>query len=154
VRLIPALPSPSPGVSPRRIDALLAVRRLGGTLREAAAAAGVHVATVCQWQARDPEFREALEQAREDYLERSRPDPTRPQVERHSRCPRCRARVVVRTAKGGARFWRCGCWPHCPWASWRPRAPRNCPRCARARFWSHSRKSIACEGCGLRTNAP
>jgi PAS domain S-box-containing protein len=47
---------------------------------------------------------------------------------------------------------RCGRrWPLCPWASWRPRAPRNCPACGGACFWSHSRKSISCGTCGKRT---
>jgi len=35
------------------VEALLKARRAGTTLRRAAAVAGVHVATVCRWQARD-----------------------------------------------------------------------------------------------------
>jgi hypothetical protein len=48
------------------------------------------------------------------------------------------------------RFWRCGRWPLCSWASWRPRAPRNCKRCGAPCYWSHSRKSIGCSACKMR----
>jgi hypothetical protein len=134
------------------VAALLQARRLGATLREAAAAAGVHVATVCRWQKRDPALKEALERAaREAGFGQARPDPLRPFVHWHRYCPLCKARVVVRTARGGRRFWRCGRWPVCGWASWRPRAPRNCRRCGAPCYWSHSRKSTACSACGVRT---
>jgi hypothetical protein len=134
------------------IRAVLNARGSGATLRNAAALAGVHVATVCRWQARDPDLREALaEAAREGREWRRRPPAPRPWVRWRKDCPVCRARVVVRTAKGKARFWRCGRWPLCPWLSWRPRAPRNCPRCRGPRLWSHSRKSVVCPACGLRT---
>jgi hypothetical protein len=66
----------------------------------------------------------------------------------------CKAKVVVRTARGKAHFWRCGRWPECPWASWRPRASRDYRRCGAPRYWSHSRLSIVCSGCGVRTEAP
>jgi hypothetical protein len=132
------------------IDALLEARQRGLTLRQAAAAAGVHVATVMRWQAKDSQLREAL---RVPLRERPTTEP-RPWVEWRRDCPRCQAKVVVRTARGGARFWRCGRWPWCKWASWRPRAPRNCRNCGGPRFWSHSRKSIVCGGCGVRTRAP
>ncbi|HEY1376401.1 MAG TPA: helix-turn-helix domain-containing protein [Gemmataceae bacterium] len=131
--------------------AMLAARRQGATLREAAAAAGVHVATVCRWQARDPELRDALAEAAEDAREQLRPPRPRPPVRWRRDCPLCRAKVVIRSAAGRGRFWRCGRWPRCPWASWRPRAPRDCPRCGAYRVWSHSRKSVVCTGCGLRT---
>lgn len=134
---------------------LLAARATGVTLRQAAATAGVHVATVCRWQARDPVLREALAQAAKDGRQLRKPAPEpRPLVRWRRDCPVCRARVVVRTARGGVRFWRCGRWPRCEWASWRPRAPRDCPRCGGPRFWSHSRRSVGCDGCGLRTKRP
>ena len=48
-------------------------RRFGLTLRDAAERAGLHVATVCRWQADDPAFasqmREAAREARIEALE-------------------------------------------------------------------------------------
>lgn len=132
------------------IDAVLRARRSGLKLRWAAAVAGVHVATVCRWQARDPELRAALAKAARE-ARASRLAQERPQVPWRRDCPECKAKVVVRTAAKGARFWRCGRWPLCGWASWRPRAPRNCKRCKAPCYWSHSRKSTSCGACGLRT---
>ena len=141
-----------PRVEDRRkqaVAALLAARRDGATLRKAAESAGVHVATVCRWQSRDPSLREALNQAFTES--KSVSEEPRPSVPWRRDCPLCKAKVVVRSATGKARFWRCGRWPECPWASWRPRASRNCRRCGAPRYWSHSRKSIVCSGCGVRT---
>jgi hypothetical protein len=134
------------------IEELLSARRAGLTLREASAVAGVHVATVCRWQKRDPGLKAALQRAAEDaWFERAPESKPRPRVHWHRDCPLCKARVMVRTARGGLRFWRCGRWPDCPWVSWRPRAPRNCRRCDGVCYWSHSRKSTACSACGRRT---
>jgi hypothetical protein len=135
--------------SPDAVQTLLKARRAGNTLRWSAVLAGVHVATVCRWQARDPALRKALADAAREAKDRRKAEP-RPQVRWRRDCPLCKAKVVVRTARG-RRFWRCGRWPECPWASWRPRAPRNCRRCGAARFWSHSRLSVGCSGCGVRT---
>jgi hypothetical protein len=126
--------------------------RSGLTLRGAADVAGVHVATVCRWQQRDPGLKAALARAaREAWFRRAAPAESRPRVRGHRDYPLCKARVVVRTASGGRRFWRCGRWPACPWASWRPRAPRNCRRCGGVCYRAHSRQSTAC---GLRTRRP
>jgi ribosomal protein S27E len=141
------------------VEALLNHRRAGVSLRRAAALAGVHVATVCRWQARDSALQNSLALAARAWAERVAevralmrpPCDRRPRVRWRRDCPACRGRVVVRSAGGRARFWRCGRWPLCPWASWRPRAPRDCPHCGSYRVWSHSRKSVACPGCGLRT---
>ncbi len=134
---------------------LLRFRGLGLTLRRAAAVAGVHVATVCRWQRRDPLLQQRLaEAATRARAHRHLPSEERERVRWHRDCPLCGARVVVRTAKGVARFWRCGCWPHCRWASWRPRSPRNCRRCGAPCYWSHSRKSVSCSRCGVRTRRP
>ncbi|WP_088256086.1 helix-turn-helix domain-containing protein [Fimbriiglobus ruber] len=127
---------------------MVACRRAGLTLRETADRAGVHVATVCRWQARDPTFahdmREAADKARVEVWE-SRPT-ARPRVPWRKDCPVCRAKVVVRKTAAGVPFWRCG-RTVCRWASWRPRHPRNCRRCGGPRFWSHSRKSVTCDHC-------
>jgi hypothetical protein len=140
----------------RVIEELLRRVRQGLSLRSAAALAGIHVATVCRWQARAPDLCGQIAQARREARERRR-SARRPEQRPHVRwrrdCPLCRAKVVVRTARG-RRFWRCGRWPLCAWASWRPRVPRNCRRCGAACFWSHSRKSIACSACGVRTKRP
>jgi hypothetical protein len=134
------------------LDALLRASRAGASPRQAAAAAGVHVATLCRWRARHPALRAGLAQAAREARALLRPPPEpQPRVRWRTDCPECRARVVVRSAAGKARFWRCGRWPLCPWSSWRPRAPRDCPRCGSPRSWSHSRKSVGCPGCGLRT---
>jgi len=134
---------------------LVDLREAGATLRQAAALAGLHVATVCRWQQRDPDLRLALraaaDEARRVYSGSYEP---RPRVRWRRDCPLCKAKVVVRTAGPGLRFWRCGRWPLCPWASWRSRAPRNCRRCGGPCFWSHSRMSSAYSGCGMRTRAP
>ena len=138
------------GADRATVEGLLRARRAGLTLRLAAAAAGVHVATVCRWQARDPELRQALAEAAREARRRRPAKGPRPLVRWRRNCPQCKARVVVRTAPGKVRFWRCGRWPLCRWASWRPRAPRNCKRCGAPCYWSHSRKSIACSACGVR----
>lgn len=134
----------------RVIARVLSFRRVGCTLRTAAAVAGIHVATLYRWQAADPKFRQALRDAAQ-ARDSSDEEEGRPRVPWRRDCPVCRARVVVRAAPGRLRFWRCGRWPLCRWASWRPRASRNCRRCGSPCYWSHSRKSIGCGGCGLRT---
>jgi hypothetical protein len=139
----------------RAIKASLATilwwRRTGASLRNAAEAGGVHVATLCRWQQKVPELRAALAEAAGEGRKRHlRVEYLRPSVRWRKDCPLCRARVVVRK-KGSVPFWRCGRYPLCQWASWRPRAPRDCPRCRCPRYWSHSRMSVVCEGCGLRT---
>ena len=139
--------------------ALIEARKEGATLREAAARAGVHLATVCRWMRTAADFREDMAEARQALYRRSEVElqldlPARKRVRWRTDCPACRAKVVVRCARGRAWFWRCGRWPHCGWASWRPRHPRDCPKCKAARYWSHSRKSIVCGGCGVRTRSP
>ena len=131
---------------------LLSYRRCGIPLRRASAAAGVHVATVCRWQIRDPSLRAVLQEATAEAQRRlAKWDKPRPHVRWRRDCPLCKAKVVVRSVRGKARFWRCGRWPLCSWACWRPRAPRNCRHCGEACYWSHSRKSTVCSGCGMRT---
>lgn len=147
----------------RRINHEIAKReivravRSGWTLREACDRAGVHLATAYRWQARDPNFALQVLNAG-DFAAEDRYAGgwlfERPLVEWRKDCPVCRAKVVVRTANGGARFWRCGRRPFCAWASWRPRHARNCRACGGPRFWSHSRKSVACDHCGMRNTAP
>ena len=147
----------------RRIDrdaakrTIIAKRRLGLTLREACARAGVHIATACRWQACDPAFGEKLQSAAHhaaiERYERAALFP-RPLVRWRNECPKCMAKLVVRTTSGAVRFWRCGRWPLCTWASWRPRYPRNCTKCGGPRFWSHSRKTVGCDDCGMRIGAP
>jgi hypothetical protein len=134
------------------IETLLNARADGASLQEAAAAAGVHVATVCRWLKLQPELHQWMNEARKQArrLAISLKPRSRPQVPWRRDCPLCKARVVVRTAPGKLRFWRCGRWPWCSWASWRPRAPRNCRRCGSPCYWSHSRKSIGCGTCGMR----
>jgi hypothetical protein len=139
-------------VNEAAVATLVRMRRAGLTLQYCAAVAGIHVSTLCRWQNKDPELRAKLERAAEDARSRRAPrDEPRPKVRWRRDCPLCRAKVVVRSAGPRVRFWRCGRWPLCPWASWRPRAPRNCPACGGACFWSHSRKSTSCGTCGKRT---
>jgi hypothetical protein len=136
------------------VERLVIWLRRGFILRVAASLAGIHIATVCRWQQRDAGLRLRLKEARREGREHLHPRPERrPSVPWRRDCPECRAKVVVRTA-AGRRFWRCGRWPLCPWASWRPRAPRNCRRCGSPRYWSHSRQSVGCSGCGMRTRRP
>ena len=137
-----------------KLNRLVQLRGYGRTVREGAAAVGIHVATLCRWQADAPYFRERMHAARRRVLELRRsvfpPREGRPRVRWRRDCPLCKARVAVRTAAGKARFWRCGRWPLCRWASWRPRAPRDCAVCGSPRYWSHSRRSVGCDGCGRR----
>jgi hypothetical protein len=161
-----------------RWAAVLAVRDArakGVSLRQASAAAGVHISTVCRWQARCPAIHRMLHDAERtgwrvkhaaeyaaavqvyaaaveglDWVHLHRRLKARPHVPWRRDCPLCRSQVVVRTASGRLTFWRCGRWPLCPWASWRPRAPEDCPKCGSPSFWSHSRKSVNCGGCGMR----
>src|SRR5215472_10648030 len=94
------------------VERLLEAREAGATLSQAAAAAGVHVATACRWQARDRLLREALAYAgdlarRRRYL--ASRSVRRPSVPCHPSCPECGASVEVRNAFGwpGPAFWRC-----------------------------------------------
>jgi hypothetical protein len=136
----------------KAIEKALDAREAGATLREAAAAASVHVATLCRWQARSPSLREALRDAESEarrmhYLRQPR---SRPHVPWSRVCPECGGEVVVRTSPGMLHYWRCDNWPRCRWASWRPPALLDCPRCGGPCLWSHSRKSIGCTRCRWR----
>jgi hypothetical protein len=120
----------------------------------------VNVGTVCRWQRDSPELAAALEAAEREAQQR-RPAP-RPMcrvdplsVPCHPRCPRCEVAraVLARTESGKLYFWQCGTWPDCPWRSWRPRHPQDCPMCERPRFWSHSRRSVHCPHCKTRVRA-
>src|SRR5205823_2884925 len=118
-----------PRLTPASLGVALRLRGAGLTLRAVARGLQIHVATLCRWQKRCPELRAALDRAAERAGQRRRhPPKPRPSVRWRKDCPLCRARVAVRK-KGGVPFWRCGRWPVCAWASWRPRAPRDCPRC-------------------------
>jgi hypothetical protein len=137
--------------SPEQIVQVVSARTEGLTLRESAARAGVHIATVCRWQARDQDLRKRLLAAarvgwRVRHLGSWGP---RPRVRWRRDCPKCNGPVGVRTAPGHLKFWYCTRL-HCGWASWRPRAMHDCPRCHQAMLWSHSRKSVGCSGCGFR----
>src|SRR5262245_6119372 len=83
-------------------DKLVEARKLGGTLRESAAAAGIHVATVCRWMKADPGFRDEMRKARAEYRSWLAEffEPERRRVQWRTDCPECRAKVVVRCAKG------------------------------------------------------
>jgi hypothetical protein len=138
-----------------RAEPALVAREHGAGLRQAATAAGVHVATLCRWMAKDRLLREAFADAQAQarhvrcaWLRRQRP-----WVPWRRDCPFCGSVVEVRTTEAMVRFWRCRRWPACPFASWRPRAPGDCPRCLGPRWWSHSRKSVACPRCGTREYA-
>jgi hypothetical protein len=136
----------------RAIARVLIARRWGATLRVAAKIAGIHLATLHRWQESDEQFRLALDAAGRFYRQHgvAQPQP-RPRVPWRRDCPLCQGPVVVRATARNRRFWRCGRWPTCPWASWRPRAPQDCQQCGAACFWSHTRKSIRCSGCGMRS---
>ncbi len=132
--------------------AIVAARRAGLTLVRASAAAGVHVATACRWQAADRQFASTLKDAEhEAHIVRRRARCTPPQsVPFHSSCPVCWSGAEVVKAWALIPFWRCSRWPDCRWASWRPRFPSNCRVCGGARFWSHSRLSVSCSQCRTR----
>lgn len=121
----------------------------GVTLRQAAATAGVHVATICRWATTDEWLRKRLDWAIKDarverWLKR---ELARPPLPRHPHCPACGAIAEVRTAHFGRRFWRCSAWPACPWASWRPRHPVDCASCGGPRYWSRRGKIARCPEC-------
>jgi hypothetical protein len=129
------------------IKAALTARYGGATMRQAAAAAGVHLATLCRWQASDPKLRAAFNVR---LPSRARP---RPQlVPIYPDCPKCGAPYVVRSPWHSrlATFWGCSRWPRCRWASWRPRFPDDCPTCRGPRYYSKSRLSCSCPTCGVR----
>jgi hypothetical protein len=132
-----------------------------GTLRQVAAAGGVHIATVCRWAARSPAVAGALAEARRraprppappaDYRA---PYRDRPAVPWHPRCPDCGRPAEVRRERGWY-WWECqgGAPGSCGWRSWRPRHPEDCPRCFHPRLWSWDRRSVVCTGCGVRVRA-
>jgi hypothetical protein len=140
------------------LQKLFAALRRGLTLPKAAAEVGVHPATVRRWARRDESgyladmLADFRERRREQRRARARPRQPRPHVVSDGRCPECGdGELIVRTTRRGVRFWRCG-RPGCDFASWRPRARGDCP-CGGPRFWSCSRKSIACAECGRRDPA-
>jgi ferredoxin len=104
------------------ITKLLAARRDGATLREAATAAGVNVATVCRWQLRCPELAAALEAAHSAACSaaaqhRAAPPPRidKFSVPCHPQCPKCGAPAqIARTASGRLYFWKCTREQTCP----------------------------------------
>ena len=132
---------------------VLAALAAGSTLRQAAAAAaGVHVATLCRWQARSEAVALALTQARPPHpplADPFAPYQQRPTVSWHPRCPCCDGVVVTQQVRGWY-WWAC---IFCAWKSWRPRHPENCPHCGSHRLWSWDRRSIVCAGCGVRVRA-
>ena len=150
------------------VAAVVAGRRAGLTLAGASVAAGVHVATACRWQASDQTFARALhaaalDAARERYAARAAQCPpraalaNRPSVRNravpvHPCCPVCRSLAETRWVRFGypVTFWRCGRWPLCQWASWRPRHPEDCPGCRGPMYWSCSRLSVSCPRCRTR----
>lgn len=152
----PSRPHRMREIDPDKIERALVAREGGATLRESAAAAGVHVATLCRWVHRHPWLGQALEDAelcariarrRRRLLE----PPRKPSVPWHPACPLCGELAAVVTMEFRVfAFWRCSTWPGCPFASWRPRYPEDCPACGSARFWSCSRKSVGCPDCGRR----
>lgn len=149
---------------PDAVKRLLEAREAGKTLREAAAAAGVHIATVCRWAAASDMLDYRLRMAaRIGNRRRYDAKPTssgnlhfrfatraRPKVLHHPLCPICEAPVKVRGTAFVLKFWRCSRWPECPWASWRPRHPEDCPRCQGPQYWANSRMSFSCPRCNVR----
>lgn len=133
---------------------LVEERLRGRTLRESAAAAGLHVATVCRWQRLCPELGLALCLAA-DAARRARRATRvpRPWVRWHPSCPACGAAALVLAVGGLVRFWVCSRRPACGWQSWRPRHLRDCAACGGPRYWSHSRRSVSCPACGTREAA-
>jgi hypothetical protein len=123
----------------------------GETLKAAARACGVSYSTLHRWRCADNEFYRGLSkavwEAREGRevqyrLALPRPLPIRPV------CPNCDWGIVRRRrALYILAFWYCAAG--CGWASWRPPYPVACP-CGAVRYWSLSRKSIGCPGCGRR----
>jgi ssDNA-binding Zn-finger/Zn-ribbon topoisomerase 1 len=141
---------------PTTQSALLALVRGGLTIRAACAAVGIHPATAHRWTNASIGFALSLTNARGQAQEDLATNDELRQTCRipvHDRCPLCTAEIdAVYTARTARkfRFWRCSTWPACPWASWRPRAPEDCPRCGGVRLWSHTRKTVVCTGCGAR----
>jgi hypothetical protein len=134
------------------VEKALEGRERGDTLRQSAAGAGVHVATLCRWQVRFPGLRQAFMDAIGFAWRQKHPGPERrPRVQCHPECPACGSPIAVRRVDYTLwPFWRCSTWPKCLWTSWRPRHPRDCPACGGPRFWSYSRKSVCCGSCGRR----
>src|SRR5690348_6466989 len=100
----------TPPIDEDRLEKAFLAREGGATLRGAAAAAGVHVATLCRWGLREPWIRDALADCLDyakrkrylDWLRQGRRQ--RPRVPWRKDCPACGSRVVVRTAEPGFRY--------------------------------------------------
>jgi hypothetical protein len=112
----------------------------------------VHPSTLARWQKADAWLRQALHKLGKSsrrVRRLFRPRRQRPSAPWHQECPDCGAAVVVRTARFGARFWRCSHWPVCAWASWNPRHPEDCASCGSPRYWSRSPEKVECPCCGV-----
>jgi hypothetical protein len=147
-----------------QLGAILGVLDQGGTLREAARAAGIDEATLRRWKTAFPDVSAALQTAQQCgdlvALRRLLAQPALAPERRRERglpvsysCPRCSGDLVVRTCDGVYRIWRCAT-KDCGFVSWRPRHLLNCLFCGAARFWSHSRRSVSCSRCGRRWAVP
>ena len=135
------------------VEKLLTARAGGETVRRSADAANVDKATVCRWLVLSSVFAAAMRLAEVAARDRRRlARPGRPWVACHPGCPKCGGEVEVRSRRGSwsVRFWACD---QCPWKSWRPRHPRDCPKCRGPRFWSHSRRTVLCPACPRRWTA-
>jgi hypothetical protein len=134
------------------VERILDALNEGLSLRKAAKVAGIHVATACRWQNQsqdvDRQFHYMADLGRK--LRFARKPYSKPTVLTHPDCPRCGRPVEVRAVNYVLRFWRCSDWPKCFWASWRPRVRGDC-FCGGPLLWSHSRNSVVCTRCGVRT---
>lgn len=138
-----------------KANALAAHVAAGATIKEAARRIGVHPSTVYRWQNRYPSLEAQLRRAARRRFWLTHPITLREHLFGSLRlrvpwsryCPICGSGVEVRTACP-FRFWRCERWPDCSFASWRPPTGGRCPECGDPLYWSHSRKSIRCDGCG------
>jgi hypothetical protein len=123
----------------------------GETLKAAARACGVSYSTLHRWRQADAKLKQELDivawSARQERELQYRLALPRPLPVRKD-CPACgRGEVRGRRAMYSPTFWCCSAG--CGWASWRPPHPEPCP-CGAVRYWSQTRKSIGCPGCGRR----
>ena len=60
-------------------------------------------------------------------------------------CPKCGAKVLVKTGRNKTVFYSCEKYPECDFSSWDMPLSEKCPDCGIGLFYRKSRKNVICK---------